>query len=389
MSLAEIPEQRAATSRPVVCWIDLDTFQANVELLRRIVDPAQVMVVVKANAYGHGVLPIAERAVEAGASGVAVSVVDEAAELRAQGFSGEILVLTEPDREGFGRAAVLDVACTVMTEVGIQRAAASVAAAHRPLRLHLKIDTGMHRLGAEPEEALGLATVIARSPYLLFDGLFTHLAVADEPTNPMTDVQLDRFDQVRRELSSAGIHPRIVHAANSAGAIAHPRARYDLVRVGIAAYGHLPAPSPFGENELREQGAALRPVLSLVSSVQTLRHLRQGERTSYGLRYELQHDSIVATVPIGYADGLPRLLGERGGEVLIGGRRRRIAGTVTMDQIIVDLGCDDSVALGDEVVLIGAQGAEEIAAWEWAERTGTIAYEILTRLGPRIPRRLR
>ena len=389
MSVPAIPEQRAATSRPVTAWIDLDAFQSNVALLLHVVEPAKVMIVVKANGYGHGVFPIAERALAAGATGVAVSVVDEAAELRSQGYSGEILVLTEPDQLGFAKAAALDVACTIASANGVTNAATAADETHRPLRLHLKIDTGMHRLGAEPEEALALASSILQARRLAFEGLFTHLAVADEPENQMTAIQLDRFDEVRATLFAAGIHPEVVHAANSAAAIAHPRARYDLVRIGIAAYGHMPAPALANAPEFRTLGTALQPVLSLVSSVQTLRRLRAGERTSYGLRYELMRDSTVATVPIGYADGLPRLLGERGGEVLIGGRRRKIAGTVTMDQIIVDLGDDESVQTGDEVVLIGRQGAEEITTWEWAVRTGTIAYEILTRLGPRIPRRLR
>jgi alanine racemase len=229
--------------------------------------------------------------------------------------------------------------------------------------------------------------LIVAAPELELRGTFTHLAVADNPADPMTARQLDRFEEVCAAMRAAGVDPRLVHAANSAGAIAHPRARLDLVRIGIAAYGELPAPelAPVLAGQLG--GEALRPVLSLHSRVHLVRRLAAGERTSYGQHYLLERDSTVVTVPIGYADGMPRSLGAGGGEVLINGRRRPIAGTVTMDQIIVDVG-DDDVRVGDDVVLIGAQGDDRITAAEWGARTGTLSYEILTRMGSRIPRQV-
>ena len=178
-----------------------------------------------------------------------------------------------------------------------------------------------------------------------------------------------------------------MHAANSAAAIAHPESRLDLVRCGIACYGHLPSAAIGPILSAALPGRELTPVFSLSSRVHLVRHLQRGERPSYGRRYELAEDGYLATVPIGYADGVPRPLGESGGEVLIKGRRRRIAGTVTMDQLMVDCGPDGDVEPGDEVVLIGRQGGGEVTAEEWAERTGTVAYEILTRIGPRVPRR--
>jgi alanine racemase len=255
------------------------------------------------------------------------------------------------------------------------------------MSVHLKIDTGMHRVGADLGDAVELARGIDQAAELELVGTFTHLAVADDPSDPFTDLQLDRFEEAVAAIESAGVDPGLLHAANSAGAIAHSRARLDLVRIGIAAYGELPSSrlAPILTEGLDNE--VLRPVLSLRSSVHFVRRLAAGERTSYGQLYRLDRDSTVVTVPIGYADGLPRSLASAGGEVLIGGRRRRIAGSVTMDQIIVDVG-DDDVRAGDDVVLIGAQGDEEITASEWAERTGTIAYEILSRLGTRIPRRL-
>jgi alanine racemase len=249
----------------------------------------------------------------------------------------------------------------------------------------------MHRVGAAPCEALAVAKAIAEAPELELQGLFTHLAVADEPDDPFTARQLRVFDEVRRELAGHGIRPPIVHAANSAGAIAHPAARLDLVRCGIACYGHLPSPALAGHLAAGHlaaglgPSAALHPVLSLKARVHLVRELDAGERTSYGLAYELPVRSQVAVIPLGYHDGVPRAL-ERGGEVLVGGRRRRIAGSVTMDQVIVDCGPDGGVRPGDEAILIGRQGGEEITAEEWAERLGTICYEVLCGIGPRVPR---
>jgi len=378
-----------ALRRPTEAVIDVDALESNVAALKRLVAPAAVVVVVKANAYGHGAMLVATHAIAAGASAVAVALLDEAAELREQGFSGEILVLTEPPLGAMREAVDLGLAVTLYSAAGVTAASRAAEMAQRTMRVHLKVDTGMHRVGADPADALSLASGIMDATFLELEGLFTHLAVADEPENPFTDLQLDRFEAVRAELAGAGIQPALLHAANSAGAIAHPRARLDLVRIGIAAYGQSPsaALAPILSRELAD-GDALVPVLSLRSSVHLVRRVRVGERTSYGLRYEMAADSNLATVLVGYADGMPRLLGERRGEVLIGGRRRPIAGTVTMDQIVVDLAGDDSVAVGDEVVLLGRQGDAEITVWEWAEATGTIAYEVLARLGARLPRRL-
>jgi alanine racemase len=203
--------------------------------------------------------------------------------------------------------------------------------------------------------------------------------VADEPEDPFTGEQLARFCRVLDELEAVGVRPELLHAANSAGAIVFPDARFDLVRCGIALYGLAPAPV------LQERCEGLVPALTLKARVSYVKRVDAGERVSYGLRYRLDRPATIATVPIGYADGVPRRLSEAGGEVLIGGHRHRIAGTVTMDQITVDCG-DHVIAVGDEVVLIGRQGEETITAWDWAERLGTIAYEIVCGLSARVPR---
>jgi alanine racemase len=242
----------------------------------------------------------------------------------------------------------------------------------------VKVDTGMNRVGVAPADALSLAREVVKRPELILEGVFTHFAVADEPDNPFTDEQLDRYDAVLTQLGEAGIFPSIRHSANSAAAIAHPRGRYDLVRVGIAVYGIAPAPGLPGTPDLQ-------PALSLRAEVSTVKRVKAGEGISYGLRHRFESDATVATVPIGYADGVPRRLGLVGGEVLIGGKKRRIVGVVTMDQLMVDCG-DDHVEVGDEVVLIGTQGKETITAEEVAGHLDTIAYEIVCGIGPRVPR---
>src|SRR5207302_11359452 len=212
---------------------------------------------------------------------------------------------------------------------------------------------------------------------LHLQGLLTHFAVADEPDNSYAARQVATFEAVRKELARSGIRPPLVHAANSAGVLTTPEARYDLVRCGISVYGIAPAPALDGR-------LALKPALSLKARVSYVRHLVAGERLSYGLRYELDVPSTVATVPVGYADGVPRRLGEVGGEVLIGGRRKPIAGTVTMDQLLVDLGPGDDAAgveIGTEVVLLGRQGDDRISAAAGAERLRPMPPDVGCRIG--------
>jgi alanine racemase len=246
--------------------------------------------------------------------------------------------------------------------------------------VHLKVDTGMHRAGAALEDAVEVAQAVEAARGLRLEGLWTHLAVADDPSqDAYTASQLERFEEARDRLAAAGLQPQLLHAANSAGAITHPSSRYDMVRCGIAVYGHPPSLALVGR-------ADLRPALSLKAEVSLVRQLPPGERISSGRRSEVARASTVATVPLGYADGVPRRLSAVGGAVLVGGHRRPIAGTVTMDQIMVDCGADGSVAAGDEVVLIGRQGDAEVTAEEWAERLDTISYEILCGIGPRVAR---
>ena len=368
--------------------VDLDAISANAAVLRAVASPALLCAVVKADAYGHGAVPVATAALAGGATTLAVALVEEGVVLREAGLEVPILVLSEPAPEAMEEVVSRDLIPTVYTASGVAALRRAATAAGRRVPVEVKLDTGMHRVGADPGQARLLVAEVVASPELVYAGLWTHLAVADEPEDPFTGEQLGRFEQVRESLQEAGIpRPARVHAANSAGAIAHPGSRYDVVRCGISLYGYLPSPAVPAGLVTAAGAGALRPALSWKTQVSFVRELAPGERLSYGLSYRLGGRADIATIPVGYADGVPRGLFQAGGEVLIGGRRYPVAGAVTMDQLMADCGPDSDVRRGDEVVLIGTQGDETVTAQEWADRLGTISYEILCRIGPRLPRR--
>jgi alanine racemase len=367
--------------RPVWAEVDLTAIAENVRALRSVAAPAGVLAVVKADAYGHGAVPVARAAVAAGVAGLGVALVEEGVELREAEIDAPILVLAEPVPDAADAVVQHRLTPVVYTSGGIDVLAKAVASSGvgEPLGVHLKIDTGMHRVGCRPDDALALARQVRSHPELRLAGTCTHFAVADEPENSYTRMQMQRFETAVDQLRAASVDPGRLHASNSAGAIAWPSARYDMVRPGIACYGIAPAPALAGMIELR-------PALALEARVSHVKLVPAGARLSYGLRYETDRPARIATVPIGYADGVPRALGHRGGHALVRGRRHPIAGTITMDQLMLDVGAEP-VEVGDEVVLIGTQGDETITADEWAERIGTIAYEIVCGIGPRVPRR--
>ncbi|HEV2368623.1 MAG TPA: alanine racemase, partial [Acidimicrobiales bacterium] len=379
-------------------WADIDetALAANAAALAALVAPSRLCAVVKADGYGHGAITAARAALSGGATWLGVALVEEGLELRDAGIDASVLVLSEPPPAAIPEALAHRLTLTVysprtIAAVGAEArrtlapAGGGAPAEARSVPVHLKMDTGMHRVGADATDAVALAEQIAAEPDLRFEGLYTHLAVADEADGSYTVEQLARFEKVRGELSAHGLIPEMVHAANSGGAIFHPAARLDMVRCGISLYGYPPAPSP--PAPALPSDLNLTPALSLKAQVTFVRRLAQGERLSYGLRYTLARDSVIATVPLGYADGVVRELSHRGGQVIVGGRRVPMAGTTTMDQLMIDCGPDANVSVGDEVVLIGAQGDEAITAEEWAARLDTISYEILCGVGPRVDRR--
>lgn len=350
--------------------IDLDAVAHNVSVLGAMAPRSELCAVVKADGYGHGAPAVALAALSAGASRLAVAQVAEGAALRAAGIDdAPIWVLSSPVSPEFGAVVANRLEPAVYDEVAIAACERAVLdGGDAAVSVHLKVDTGMGRVGATPADALRLAHRIVASDALELGSVWTHLACADEPDSATNTWQLDQFEAVLDELAAEGINPPLVHAANTAATIALPRSHYDVVRCGIGIYGCLPGP------EL-EDLTDFRPAMRLVSRVAFVKRVRAGTAVSYGHRRRLEHDATLATVPIGYADGVPRAWWEAG-EVLIGGHRHRFAGVVTMDQVVIDCG-DTDVAVGDEVVLLGAQGGDVISAEEWADGLGTIAYEIL------------
>jgi alanine racemase len=313
-----------------------------------------------------------------GAEGLCVALAQEGVELRDAGIDAPILLLSEQPISQLD-AVVANRLVPTLYSIGAVRAVTDAVkrAGRSGYPVQVKVDTGMNRVGVSTAGAVDLVRAVeASSPWLRLAGIFTHLAVSDEPDNPFTGQQIDRFEQVLAQLPN---RPPVVHAANSGGALAHPSTRYDLVRPGITLYGIEPG------STLRTHCADLRPALSLVSRVSFVKRVRAGERISYGLRHTFERDTTVATVPIGYADGVPRRLGNAKGLVLLGGKRRDIAGMVTMDQLMLDCG-DDAVQVGDEVVLVGEQGDDRVRAEEWAEQLGTIGYEIVCGISKRVRR---
>jgi alanine racemase len=363
-------------------WVDVDlaAVARNVGVLIETVAPAALWAVVKADAYGHGAAAVARRALEAGAEGLCVALVQEGVALRQAGIVAPVLVLAEQPEAQLDELVRWHLSATAYTTGFVEAlAAAAREGAGGSVAVHVKVDTGMHRVGAAPEDVLDIVRALVAQPELQWAGLWTHLARADEPAAPTTAAQLERLAAVEAELRAAGLPPPLVHAANSAGGLAWPPSRRDLVRAGIAIYGIAPGP------ELREACAELEPALALKARVSHVRRVAAGEGISYGHATVTDAETTIATVPIGYADGVPRRLSAVGGEVLVRGRRCPLAGVVTMDQLMVDCG-DLAVAVGDEVVLLGGQGGQRITADDWAGALGTIAYEVVCAISSRVPR---
>jgi alanine racemase len=365
--------------RRAVARIDLGAIRHNAALLARAAGGARLMAVVKADGYGHGAVPAARAALEGGASALAVAAVAEAEELRAAGIGAPILVMGPLAGEEWARAAAADAELTAWTPEAVVRAAAAAGALGVRARLHLKLDTGMGRLGARPEDVAALAEAAASADVDVV-GLMTHFAAADEsegPNAPFMAEQLLRFRAATGPLR-ARFPGAALHAANSAAVLRDRAAAFDMVRCGIALYGC----SPFGDDPAAH---GLRPAMSLVSYLGSVKTIRSRESVGYGRAWRAARGTRVGLVPVGYADGYARALSGRS-EVLVAGRRVPVVGTISMDQLTVDLGPGGEEEVGEEVVLLGAQGDERITAEELAAARGTINYEITCAVGARIPR---
>jgi len=364
--------------RPSWIEIDLDAIEHNAAVIARHIAPSSLCAVVKADAYGHGDIPVAEAAIRGGAAWLAVALVEEGVRLRDADVDVPILVLSEPTLEEMPLIVSHGLTPTAYRSSFVDLlAAVAEDATTVPYPVHLKLDTGMHRVGAAPVEAFEIARKIDADPRLTLQGVFTHFPVADSD-HTFTRRQNRALEGFVESLAEEGIVPRLLHAANTAAAFDLEETRHDMCRVGLGLYGLRPRPDSGTDLDLV-------PAMKVVSHVGYVRRLASGARPSYGRRKELVGPHTVATVPIGYADGVPRSLSNTG-EVLIGGRRYPYAGTVTMDMVIIDLG-QDQVAVGSEVVFLGRQGDESITADDWAGMLGTISWEIVCAFGPRLPRR--
>jgi alanine racemase len=355
--------------------IDLDALRHNVRLLDRMSGAAEVMGVVKGYAYGHGNPACAAAMLEAGATRIGVARVAEALHLRDAGIEAPIHVFTEPPEDAVG--AIVDARLTATVYTLPFARALSEASGSKSVPVHVKFDTGMHRVGLSPEEVIDTLTEIRGLPGLEVEGVWSHLAVADIPDHPFTRKQLDLFGELVERAERAGIELRYRHIANSAATMSLPESHLDLVRCGVASYGLAPGPQIPGVDDLR-------PVLSLKARVNMVKQVAAGESVSYGLTYELPRAGRVVTVPAGYADGYDRRLSGRA-DVLIRGERYRVSGTVCMDQFMVDVG-DADIEPGETVTLIGRDGSDAVSAEELADHIGTINYEVTARIPSRVPR---
>ena len=354
-------------------WIevDIDALESNLKALQAAVGASEVIPVVKANAYGHGIAGVSRVLEAAGVYRVAVAWLSEAILLRGSGFRGRMVVLEHVFPSQAEDVVRHDVAVTAHSRAVVDALSAAAEALGSPAAVHIKVDSGLHRFGLSVAEAVSLAEYARAAPGVTVQGVWTHMANADEVDDSFSDEQEAVFHSALRQLSWIPL----VHAANSATLLRREGLRFNAVRSGVAMYGILPENTP---------DPGLAPVLSLKARVARVSVVEAGEGVSYGLAWRAAVDSQVALVPVGYADGWRRSLGNRG-SVLIGGRRCRMIGRVCMDQFMVDV-TGMTVIEGDEVVLIGSQGRETVSVEEISALTGTISWETLAGLGSRLPR---
>jgi len=383
--LAAVPAAgRMPAGLPSCALVDLDAIAANVGRLRRAAGSAAVMAVVKADGYGHGMVPVARAALRGGADWLGVAQLGEAIALRLAGIEAPVLAWLTVPGDRFAEAVAARVDVGLATAGAVAEVVAAARATGVPARVHLKVDTGLGRGGCRPEDLPELLAVLLRHEaegLVRLVGLFSHLACADTPAHPSVAVQVAAFTDAVERAERAGARLEVRHLANSAGTLAVPSARFDLVRPGIAVYGLSPAPE-LGTAALLE----LRPAMSLLGRVALVKDVPAGQGVSYGLTHVTSGDTTLALVPLGYGDGVPRHAGGAG-PVLLNGRRVPVAGRVCMDQVVLDLGGRDAeVRPGDVAVLFGPGEDGEPTAQDWADAAGTIAYEIVTRIGARVPR---
>jgi len=363
--------------------VDLSAVRFNVGALVDMAAGADVIAVVKADAYGHGMIPCARAARDAGASAIGVAFVSEALTLRHAGDSGRLIAWLHPADCDFTDAVAVDIELSVSSLAHLDSVLKATERAGRPARVHLKIDTGMHRGGATPSEWGALVNAAVRAQHdkrVSVVGLWSHLSHSDEPHHESTDAQVAAFDSACAVAFAQGIREAQRHIANSGAVLTRPDLAFDAVRPGLAIYGLSPS-SQVGT----PASLGLRPAMTLRSSVALVKSVSAGSGVSYSHRYVTAATTDLALIPLGYADGIPRSATNRG-PVRVQGRTLTISGAVSMDQIVVDVGADSRVQVGDPVVVFGPGDSGEPTVADWALACDTITYEIVTRLGPRVAR---
>lgn len=358
--------------------IDAAAIAQNVATIGEFVRPAKVLAAVKADGYGHGLITAARAALAGGADWLGTAHIEEALQLRAAGIDAPILAWLHTTGASF-RAAIEQHIDLGISGWELDRVAAAAQELHEPARVHLKIDTGLGRNGATVADwpALVARAAVHRNRGLIsVEGIFTHLAVADEPDRRETDQQLSVFREALVTAEAGGLVPDLRHAANTPAALSRPDAHFDMVRVGVGIYGQ----SPFADRTAASLG--LSPAMELRTTVANVKRVPAGQGISYGLTHRVEAPTHLGLIPIGYADGVPRIAA--GAPVLIRGRRYYSAGRVAMDQFVVDLGEQTDVQVGDQVTLFGGESGIEAA--DWGAAAQTINYEIITRIGARVPR---
>ncbi|NLL06356.1 MAG: alanine racemase [Clostridiaceae bacterium] len=362
--------------------VNLDNIAHNVKEIRRITDKkTEIMGVVKADAYGHGVMEVAKTLIENGVTRLAVSMLDEAIQLRQNGIDVPILILSYTDPRRAEEIILHDVTQTVFSHDLAEALSEAAVRLDKNIKIHIKIDTGMTRVGFMPGySAVKNVVRISKLPKIIIEGLFTHFASADESDKSYTNMQFERFMSIVSELNRIGIYIPVKHVCNSAGIIEYPEMHLNMVRPGIVLYGMYPS------EEVRKDRIDLRPAMTLKANIILVKEVEADNCISYGRIFKTQRDSKIATLPIGYADGYTRLLTTKG-RVLVNGQSVPIVGKICMDQCMIDItDVEGSVNVGDEAVLFGSQNGNEIKIEDLADKIGTINYEIACIIGKRIPR---
>ncbi|MDT5189935.1 MAG: alanine racemase [Mycobacterium sp.] len=373
------------TSNPAAqAVVDLDAIAHNVRLLREHAGSAQVMVVLKADGYGHGATQVARAALAAGAAELGVATLDEALAIRRDGVTAPLLAWLHPPGTDFAPALTADVQVAVSSARQLGDLLDATTRTGRTATVTVKVDTGLSRNGAGSAEFALLLPVLARArtdDAIRLRGIMSHLACGDDPDSPVNDIQAQRFSELRTQAREAGVEFEVAHLCNSPAAMTRPDLAYDMVRPGIAVYGQTPIAA--------RGDMGLRPAMTLKCPVALIRSIKAGDGVSYGHTWIADRDTTVALLPIGYGDGVFRSLGGRI-DVLINGRRRRSVGRICMDQFVVDLGPGPAdVAEGDDAILFGSGAHGEQTAQDWAELLDTINYEVVTSPRGRITRTYR